>query len=558
MPAAIDGNPDQQSSPDPQHVEKKDNSPTRGTSSLNKHAQAEKTILGENINVANTSLWSSEASQSSGLATPPKLRNSEREQIRQQPNGWQESEGNISSPIRNGWTEVRGRGILRSKVLGRKALSEVPSEEAFLSSPLREDVDLDKVSKLAPDKLIELASSPDALPLQSPKAVAGGTPSTRNRAASTTTPTPQAIKGDDGFDPRAHANGTLSDSSPRVMEEPRSSPRFHERPAIGNRATSTPLMKRKVSSNKVANGITPISIPKTKSGRTPLEALHTRDVKGDSRGTSRPDDYISSPIPSSIPLPPLSVPAHLHLELSSHKPSPLYLYRSAENEFPYEATHVKLERLLNFLLLPPQLEQVLWFGALACLDAWLYTFTILPIRFGRASLTLVRSWARNITVEVKYVVSFIYSGIGRMWVRSSKRSVPASQGSPNVKARALEQSKEKPDALSSVGAQPADFRSIDSAISTKTPQTEGSKSRSTKGHRRMRSEPSNLLSAEKADLLKGLLILISCYILMYFDASMMYHNIRGQAAMKLYVIYNALEVCLGISFEGLLLISIGF
>lgn len=29
---------------------------------------------------------------------------------------------------------------------------------------------------------------------------------------------------------------------------------------------------------------------------------------------------------------------------------------------------------------------------------------------------------------------------------------------------------------------------------------------------------------------------------MWFDASRMYHSIRGQAAIKLYVIYNVLEV----------------
>ena len=55
--------------------------------------------------------------------------------------------------------------------------------------------------------------------------------------------------------------------------------------------------------------------------------------------------------------------------------------------------------------------------------------------------------------------------------------------------------------------------------------------------------PSALLPDHKADLLRGLLILLSCKILMYFDASRMYHGIRGQAAIKLYVIYNVLEVC---------------
>jgi hypothetical protein len=40
----------------------------------------------------------------------------------------------------------------------------------------------------------------------------------------------------------------------------------------------------------------------------------------------------------------------------------------------------------------------------------------------------------------------------------------------------------------------------------------------------------------------GALIIICSIVLMWFDASRMYHSIRGQAAIKLYVIYNVLEV----------------
>ena len=39
-----------------------------------------------------------------------------------------------------------------------------------------------------------------------------------------------------------------------------------------------------------------------------------------------------------------------------------------------------------------------------------------------------------------------------------------------------------------------------------------------------------------------MLVLAACYALMWFDASRMYHSIRGQSAIKLYVIYNVLEV----------------
>ena len=53
------------------------------------------------------------------------------------------------------------------------------------------------------------------------------------------------------------------------------------------------------------------------------------------------------------------------------------------------------------------------------------------------------------------------------------------------------------------------------------------------------------------DLLKGLLIVLACIALQRIDASRMYHSIRGQAAIKLYVIYNVLEVKLYINKRGL-------
>lgn len=42
--------------------------------------------------------------------------------------------------------------------------------------------------------------------------------------------------------------------------------------------------------------------------------------------------------------------------------------------------------------------------------------------------------------------------------------------------------------------------------------------------------------------MKGL-IMVLCYSMMhYVDYSMMYHLIRGQSVIKLYIIYNMLEV----------------
>lgn len=53
----------------------------------------------------------------------------------------------------------------------------------------------------------------------------------------------------------------------------------------------------------------------------------------------------------------------------------------------------------------------------------------------------------------------------------------------------------------------------------------------------------SLPPSQKADLLRALLLVASIFILNPLtDASKIYHTIRGQDTIKLYVIFNALEV----------------
>jgi hypothetical protein len=254
--------------------------------------------------------------------------------------------------------------------------------------------------------------------------------------------------------------------------------------------------------------------------------------------------------PVHIPLPPMSIPTYLQLELSSSRPSPLYIYRAANSEYPYESSKIKFERLLNFLLLPPQLEQVLYFGSLACLDAWLYTFTILPLRFFKALIVLISWWGEVLATETKFILGFIYHGAGRFWHRqregrdktdSSDRSRSTSRVRPPISAKSSYQSRP---------GRPSEHVNGNGARETsKTEQERRHPSRQGWGrrHRRTKSVPSSLSSHHKADLLQGAVIIFSCIILLKFDASRMYHSIRGQAAIKLYVIYNVLEVCIPMS-----------
>ncbi|WEW58115.1 hypothetical protein PRK78_003582 [Emydomyces testavorans] len=242
-----------------------------------------------------------------------------------------------------------------------------------------------------------------------------------------------------------------------------------------------------------------------------------------------------SPVPASIPLPPFSIPTYLQLELSSDRPSALYIHQSRTKDFPYESSRVKLERLQNFLLLPPSLEQVLCFGTLACLDSWLYSFTILPLRFCKSISILLQSRTVNLGLEVRYISSFIVQGLGRVWRRRQRSRSVGERRNSEQNANDFGRVQEAPLNISS--------SVVDNPFSDQDFKSRGNDNqRRSHRHRRKKSVPSGLQPDDKADILNGLLMISTCIILLYFDASRMYHWIRGQAAIKLYVIYNVLEV----------------
>ncbi|KAM5462619.1 hypothetical protein MferCBS49748_006373 [Microsporum ferrugineum] len=244
-----------------------------------------------------------------------------------------------------------------------------------------------------------------------------------------------------------------------------------------------------------------------------------------------------SPVPASIPIPPFSIPTYLQLELSSHRPSSLYIHRSGAHDYPYESSRVMLERLQNFFLLPPLLEQALCFGTLACFDSWLHTFTLLPLQFLKAVFILLQSWVINLGLEIRFVASYIVNGLGRMWKRrrrnDSVRDLTSNDKQTNIK--------DVSPNLIPIDPSPIDGSPVLESASGSDAHRRRRGS-TTRRHRRSKSIPSTLLANDKADILKGLLMIFTCTILMYFDASRMYHWIRGQAAIKLYVIYNVLEV----------------
>ncbi|KAK5109984.1 hypothetical protein LTR62_006351 [Meristemomyces frigidus] len=407
----------------------------------------------------------------------------------------------------------------------------VPSTPKLASNSTTEETA--KILKLSPQQIHDLVTSPESLPIRAVASPLEDVPAIVNGLGSGGLhdhKPPGSIDQSSISDPRRKPPDVLASHPHLVLAPPLASvsttpgAMTASRPPNSSRSVSSPLLVRKQSTSKVSKP------------RPELPSIKTTEEEGHQShqvAKASPGQRMSySPMPGLLPIPPLSLPTYLQLELTSDPPSELYLHRSAASEVPYESSKAKFERLLNFLLLPPNLEQALWFGTIACLDAWLYTFTILPLRSARALTVLAQWWARSAMNEMRYLSAFVYTGLGRVWLRKRASSV-ASSGRPSLGA--AEGSRRPSEAsLASQTSPKVDYQ-MPPAIET------GSKTRKSR-HRRTRSVPSALLPAHKADLLQGLLIATSCYCLMWFDASRMYHSIRGQSAIKLYVIYNVLEV----------------
>ena len=422
----------------------------------------------------------------------------------------------------------------KEKKIGAKTELKVQTNGASSDERRRSSASSPKTAKLSPTQLQQLIGSPENIPVRALKESDDDTPPLKDDRSSKQGPglglEGSAMFTDSAADSSDHqANRSTAYTIPEIPSISATPGAISTaRPTKPSRSASTPLFQRKQSSSRSSKA-------KPQPPNLALEDENSALANGTMKPLSPTKEAQASPMPSFFPVPPISLPTYLQLELSSSRPSPLYIHRSASSDFPYESAKVKFERLLNFLLLPPNLEQVLWFGAIACLDSWLYTFTILPLRFLKAVSILAQWFAQNASREINDLSSFVWAGIGRLYQRRRQRSVSGSRR-PSV---AENDPCRRPSVADiAVEVTPRLNGHITSNQTNRTRKiTSGFR-----GHRRTKSTPSALLPNHKADLLQGLLIALTCTILMWFDASRMYHSIRGQAAIKLYVIYNLLEV----------------
>ncbi|KAL0581310.1 hypothetical protein V5O48_000686 [Marasmius crinis-equi] len=203
-------------------------------------------------------------------------------------------------------------------------------------------------------------------------------------------------------------------------------------------------------------------ILQTRSSSLPFRSLRPlNDAKTPLTYASLPPTPIlPSPIPSRPPSPvsagiPASPTTSTYYSSTQQSDPPFSLWDYLREELlatDFDShQEMKWERVSNFLSIPLAMEKIIGFGFIVCFDSFLYTFTVLPIRF---------------------VLAF-----SRLFFNLFSRSAPP------------------------------------------------------------------LPPSQKADILRTYLLVTSIAILYPLtDASKIYHFIRGQDTIKLYVIFNALEI----------------
>lgn len=413
----------------------------------------------------------------------------------------------------------------------------------------------DGIRRLSASKIQELTEAPESLPVASlpgghgfelPLSAglveSGSRPSMAERLKPAHLGLSLAVDHSNENPTSGSTNATLS--SQGAQGRPSLSTRTVSSPPINRRKSTSQPPSRGASTRRNSFQPLPRPAPLNLDGQSNFPAGALK--KPAPARKDEPDVRPASPIPPSIPLPPMSIPTHLQLELAGQRPSPLYIHHSYTSDIPYESSAIKFERLKNFLVLPFYVERTITFGALACLDAWLWTFTVLPMRFLIAISVLVQWWAYLVVKEARWLVGFVWYGLGRMWKRGRRGrsiSVGSSQGNRTDASRSRSGIREPSAGPTAADADSAPRRLEN--LRVPPPTARPSKSRFGSGfsrHRRTKSSPSGLTSYHKADMLQGCILICSSIALMNLDASRMYHFIRAQSAIKLYAIYNLLEV----------------
>ena len=165
------------------------------------------------------------------------------------------------------------------------------------------------------------------------------------------------------------------------------------------------------------------------------------------------------------------------------------------------------EHLQNFFHVPSQIESIILLGVFICLDAFLYVLTYLPIRVILSFYLLLVEIHCMILPNIFYLNS-----------NDSSNSKNNSSGSSN-------------NSNNSIGNCSSINNNNNIIINDNDDNKNNMKSKYT-FHR-----------THIYDLMRGMMFIIGCLSLSYINMSQVYHFIRGQGMIKLYVLTAMLEIC---------------
>ncbi|KAH0515729.1 Transmembrane anterior posterior transformation protein 1 [Microtus ochrogaster] len=199
------------------------------------------------------------------------------------------------------------------------------------------------------------------------------------------------------------------------------------------------------------------------------------------------------------------------------------------------------ERVYTCMRIPRELEKLMFFGIFLCLDAFLYVFTLLPLRVFLALFrlfTLPCYGLRDRRLLQPAQVCDILKGVILIICYFMMHYVDYSmmyhliRGQSVIKLYIIYNMLEVADRLFSSFGQDI----LDALYWTATEPKERKRAH-------IGVIPHFFMAVlYVCDILKGVILIICYFMMHYVDYSMMYHLIRGQSVIKLYIIYNMLEV----------------
>lgn len=186
----------------------------------------------------------------------------------------------------------------------------------------------------------------------------------------------------------------------------------------------------------------------------------------------------------------------------------------------------KRRGVYNLIQVPHRLERLLFFTQSVCLYDFLSVFTFLPIRF---LISILYFFMLFITYPIRFIVRRI---IEKNQQQQKKQQENPSPSSPRRKS-GKSKSKYKPTS----SAQSNDNINNDSSRNNMG-KTSPSITVTAAANRRWKKQ----LVSFAIDFQHVSLLFLTVFVLQMLDTSRIYHSIRGQSIIKLYVIFNAIEI----------------